>query len=398
MSILKKLIAIAVLAALAFAGYRLYTASKDTGFGENFAGSNGRLEATEIDVSSKLAGRINEILVDEGDFVTEGQLLAVMQTDVLEAQLGEANAQVIQAQAADAGAKAQIAVRLSDLNAAEANVRQRESELDQMRRRLDRSSVLSERGVITGQQFDDDETTEMAAQAAVASAEAQVDVARAGVAAAQADAQGTAAKIRAAEAAVRSIEADIKDSHLTAPRNGRVQYRVAQPGEVIAAGGKVINFVDLSDVYMNFFLPSDDAGRVAIGDEARIRLDAYPGIPIPAKITFVADTAQFTPKTVETRDERQKLMFRVKAKVDPSVLQEHLELVKVGLPGEAWVRLSRDAEWPEELRLRPVEQADPKTPQSTQSPQSPQSTQPAQPAQPAQPSPNAVPVNSNDDR
>lgn len=366
----RKLLPVILIAALALAGYAIYHASLDKGFGDAFAGSNGRLEATEIDVSSKLPGRIKEILVDEGDFVTEGQLLAIMQTDSLEAQLGEARAQVAQAKAAEASARAQIVVKMSDVNAAKATVEQRKSELDQTQRRLHRSSVLSEQGVITGQQFDDDETTEMAASAAVSTAEAQVEVSQAMAMAAEADAEGAAAKIKAAQAAVASIEADIKDSHLTAPRSGRVQYRVSQPGEVIAAGGKVLNFVDVSDVYMNFFLPSDDAGRVVIGDEARILLDAYPNLPIPAHITYVADVAQFTPKTVETKEERQKLMFRVKAKIDPKLLENYQKYVKTGLPGETWVRVERNAEWPEQLRVKQPDSTQPQpqaqTPTSAQ--------------------------------
>lgn len=350
---MKKIIALIVIAAIAFAGYKLYQSSLDQGFGDAFAGSNGRLEATEIDVSTKLAGRVQEILADEGDYVTTGQLLAVMQTDVLEAQLGQAKAQVIQAQAEEANAKALIAVRMSDVAAAQATVAQRQSELEQTRRRLDRSSVLSEQGVITGQQYDDDETTEMANQAAVATAQAQVDVARANVAAARAQAEGAAANVKAAQAAVASIEADINDSHLVAPRNGRVQYRITQPGEVVAAGGRILNFVDLTDVFMNFFLPAAAAGRVALGDDARILIDAYGDYPIPAKISYVSDTAQFTPKTVETREEREKLMFRVKAKIDSDILAEYIKFVKTGLPGEAWVRVDKNAPWPEALQVKP---------------------------------------------
>ena len=351
---LKKAIFIVVILAVVGAGYAVWNASRDEGFGPGFAGGNGRLEATEIDVSTKLAGRIVDITVDEGDFVTAGQVLAEMQTDVLEAQLGEARAQVVKARAAEASAAAQVDVRQSDLTAAQATVAERQSQLEQTRRRLNRSSVLSERGVITGQEFDDDETSEMAAQAAVASAEAQVGVARATVEAAKADLEGARATIKAAEATVASILADIKDSHLMAPRDGRVQYRIAQPGEVLAAGGKVLNFVDLSDVYMNFFLPSEQAGRVALGSEARLILDAFPDYPIPARITYVAQTAQFTPKTVETESERQKLMFRVKAKISKDVLANRLEMVKIGLPGVAWTRLDPSQPWPAKLEGKPI--------------------------------------------
>ena len=151
------------------------------------------------------------------------------------------------------------------------------------------------------------------------------------------------AAVDAAQAAIESIAADINDSVLKAPRDGRVQYRVAQPGEVLAAGGTVLNLVDLGDVYMTFFLPTAQAGRVAIGAEVRLVLDAAPQYVIPAKVTFVADVAQFTPKTVETAEERQKLMFRVKAQIAPELLRKHIEQVKTGLPGMAYVRLDRDS-------------------------------------------------------
>ncbi|EGE7982035.1 HlyD family efflux transporter periplasmic adaptor subunit, partial [Escherichia coli] len=150
----------------------------------------------------------------------------------------------------------------------------------------------------------------------------------------------------------RRIAADIDDSELKAPRDGRVQYRVAEPGEVLAAGGRVLNMVDLSDVYMTFFLPTEQAGTLKLGGEARLILDAAPDLRIPATISFVASVAQFTPKTVETRDERLKLMFRVKARIPPELLQQHLEYVKTGLPGVAWVRVNEELPWPDDLVVR----------------------------------------------
>src|SRR5262249_14291532 len=130
------------------------------------------------------------------------------------------------------------------------------------------------------------------------------------------------------------------------PRSGRVQYRVSQPGEVLSAGGRILNLVDLSDVYMVFFLPTVQAGRVAIGSEVRLVLDAAPQYVIPAKATFVADVAQFTPKTVETEEERLKLTFRIKAYIDPDLLRKHIQQVKTGLPGMAHVRIDPNVAWP----------------------------------------------------
>jgi HlyD family secretion protein len=139
---------------------------------------------------------------------------------------------------------------------------------------------------------------------------------------------------------------------LKAPRDGRVQYRVSQPGEVLAAGGRVLNMVDLGDVYMTFFLPTAEAGRVAMGAEVRLVLDAIPQYVIPAKATFVADVAQFTPKTVETEEERQKLMFRIKAHIAPDLLRQYIQYVKTGLPGMAYVQLDPDAQWPDKLKIK----------------------------------------------
>ena len=126
---------------------------------------------------------------------------------------------------------------------------------------------------------------------------------------------------------------------------------IAEPGEVLAAGGRVVNLVDLADVYMTFFLPEREAGRVAMGADVRLILDAVPQYVIPAKVSYVASVAQFTPKTVETESEREKMMFRVKARIDPALLREHMEQVKTGLPGIAWLKLDADVPWPDELAV-----------------------------------------------
>ncbi len=117
-------------------------------------------------------------------------------------------------------------------------------------------------------------------------------------------------------------------------------------------GGHVLNVVDLSDVYMTFFLPTNLVGRVRVGNEARIVLDAAPQFVIPAYISYVADVAQFTPKTVETKTEREKLMFRLKAQIPPDLLKQHIKIVKTGVPGVAYVLLDPNAEWPPNLAVR----------------------------------------------
>ncbi|WP_038212578.1 HlyD family secretion protein [Xenophilus azovorans] len=347
-----RLVAALALLALAAAGWYAWQRHVANGNDGAFLNSNGRIEATEIDVATKLAGRVDNILVDEGAFVKAGQVLAAMQVQTLEAQLREARAQRLQAVNAVASAQAQTAMRRSDKAALTAQVRRAEADLDAARRRLARSETLAKAGATALQTLDDDRAHAFGAEAALAAARAQAASADAAITAAQAQVVSAQSQVEAVEATLERIQAEIDDSQLKAPRDGRVQFRVAQPGEVLAAGGRVLNLIDLSDVYMTFFLPTEAAGRLALGAEARIVLDAAPDYVIPARISFIASAAQFTPKTVETASERQKLMFRVRAQIDRELLRKHLEHVKTGLPGEAWVRLDPSREWPARLALR----------------------------------------------
>ena len=303
-------------------------------------------------MAAKLGGRVQSILVKEGDFVTAGQPLAHMQIDTLEASHDEAKARHQQAVAAVATAEAQVAVRQSDRQAVLALVAQRQSELEAAQRRLARSQTLVREGASSDQEVDDDRARERSLQAAVVASRAQAEAAQAAITAARTQVASARAAVTAAQATVARIKADIDDSALVAPRSGRVQYRIAQPGEVIGGGGKVLNLVDLSDVYMTFFLPETVAGQLALGSEVRIVLDAAPQLVIPARVSFVASTAQFTPKTVETASERQKMMFRVKAQIAPELLQKHVQLVKTGLPGMAWLKLDANAPWPAHLAVK----------------------------------------------
>ena len=320
--------------------------------GVGFVSGNGRIEATDIDVASKFAGRVDAILVSEGQFVKAGQPLARMQIDSLQAQRDEAVARQRQAEQAVSGAQAQVALRESDREAVVALVAQRESELDAAQRRLIRSEALAKDGMATGQGLDDDRARVRSARAALAAAKAQVNAAQAAIASSRTQVDSAKANVAAAAATTARIDSDLTDSVLKAPRDGRVQYLVTQAGEVLGGGGKVLNLVDLSDVYMTFFLPETVAGRIALGSEVRIVLDAAPQYVIPAKVSFVASTAQFTPKTVETASERQKLMFRVKAQIDRELLLKHLQQVKTGLPGVAWIKIDPSAVWPDKLALK----------------------------------------------
>lgn len=313
-----------VLVAVAGAAAVMWWSSHRSSLAAGFSSGNGRIEATEIDIATKIQGRIVEVVAYEGDTVEAGQILARMDTKVLEAQLREAEAGVKRAQQASAAAAALMKQRAADCDLAE--------------KELKRSEELFREGGISREKLDQDLTKVESARAACAEARAQFEREKAG--------------IKAAIAQTERLKADLEDSILKAPRRGRVLYRLAEPGEVLPAGGKVLTIIDLTDVYMTVFLPETVAGKVAIGADARIVLDAAPDLVIPANVSFVSPRAQFTPKEVETRTEREKLVFRIKAHIDPQILKKHEPQVKTGLPGVAYVRLDPRVEWPEYLHVR----------------------------------------------
>ena len=315
-------------------------------------GGNGRIEATEIAVASKQPGRLRELLVSEGDFVKAGQVLARLQLDGLQAQRDEALARLQQARQAVATSQVQVAQALGNHQAVLAQVVQRETDLQMAQRRLPRTEQLARDGFLSDQALDDDRGKVRNLQAALSAAQAQARAAQAGVDAARTQVPAAQSNVQAMEATLQRIDGDLAESELKAPRDGRVQFLIAHPGEIVAGGARVLSLVDLSDVYMTFFLPETVAGRVALGSEVRIVLDAAPQFVIPARVSFVASTAQFTPKTVETASERQKLMFRVRAQIDRELLLRHIEQVKTGLPGMAWIRTDPQAAWPEHLAIK----------------------------------------------
>lgn len=325
-------------------GYYLNFTSADT---ENLLKSNGRIEATEIAVASKTSGRIKELFVDEGDFVEAGQLVATVASESLEAQLHQAEAVLRQAESAIVAAKSQLLQRQSEKAALEALLVQRNAELAAAKSRANRTGTLAETGSVSKQLAEDNDTLVTSAKTAVRSTQAQITAALAGIAAAEAQINSAESAVDAARATVARVQSELNDNQLKAPRSGRIQYRIAQSGEIVAAGGKVLSLIDVTDVHMTFFLPSALAGRIEVGSEVRVVLDAVPDVSIPAEVSYVADVAQFTPKTVETASEREKLMFRVKAKISPELLLKHKTKVKTGLPGVAYLRLDATLPWPD---------------------------------------------------
>src|SRR3569832_827750 len=276
----RMIIAGVLLVAGVAAAWILFSGSK---LPPGFAGGNGRLEANQVYVATKYAGRVLEVLFNEGDTVDAGQVVARMDTSALEAQLRQALAQIT------------------------------EAEVEQAR-------MLASRAELVG---------------------------------AQADATRTSASIDAAKATADRLRAEIKDAVLVSPIRARIETRLAEPGEVLAQGGRVFSLNDLSDVYMYVFLPESVTGKVPVGSEARIVLDAAKQYPIRAYVAFVSPMAQFTPKSVETAEERHNLTFRVKLQIPKERLRQYEALVKSGLPGMGYVRYDQQAAWPKGLQVNP---------------------------------------------
>jgi len=262
--------------------------------------------------------------VEEGSEVKAGQVVGRVSSPEYEAQLRAAQSNLEKAKQALAEAESLIDQRDAVLAAAKSD--------------FERGEQLVGKQIITQQTFDQRRRKYEGSQASVQGAIAQRDQA--------------GAAIKSAQAEVERIEAILHDLVLVSPRTGRVQYQLARNGEVVGAGGKVLTILDLQDVYMTIFLPAATAGRLEVGGEARIILDPVPQYVIPASVSFVAADAQFTPKTVETQEEREKLMFRVKLQLDAEVLKEYSRRVKTGIRGLGVVRTMAATAWPEDLQVK----------------------------------------------
>jgi HlyD family secretion protein len=289
-----------------------------------FAVANGRIEVERVAVATKYSGRVAEIRVNEGDFVTAGSVVAEMDVAELLAELAEARANERQAQEGIGKAEADIGIRQADLKLAEIE--------------LERATTLQKKNAGPAAEVD--------------RKRAQRDVAIASLKGSLATVEDTKAAANAAAARVTRLEAVIADMTLKAPTDGRVEYRLVKAGEVLAAGGQVATLLDLADVHMVVFFPTAVAGRVGVGAEARIVLDAAPEYVIPAKISFVAAEAQFTPKFVETKTERDKLTYRIKVEIGQDILATYRDYVKAGLTGNAYLQVDPQAAWPDYLAVK----------------------------------------------
>jgi HlyD family secretion protein len=307
----------AALAVVGFFGYR-YWKSQQSALPAGIASGNGRLEAKLVDVAAKEPLRVKEVLVEEGDLVKPGQILVRLDVTTLESQLAEANAQV-------AAAQQRIAV-------AQASISRRQSEIALAKIEADRARALVAERAGSQRELDVRNTNLETTQSALVEDQARL--------------AGAREDVQVARERVATIKTRIADATLMSPITGRVLYRLAEPGEVLAAGGKALTLVNLQDVYMEIFLPAAQAAAVKVGGDARITVDYLPGQAAAAQVSFVSPEAQFTPKQVETKSEREKLMFRVKIQVPGELVSQYVERIKTGVRGVGYVKLDDSATWP----------------------------------------------------
>jgi len=313
-------IVVVVVAAGAFFGWK-YLQSRKYAVPNGIASGNGRIEAKLVDATAKEPLRVKDILVDEGDLVKPGQVLVHLDTVTLDAQLAEANANVAAAQEQLSVVKAGISKRMSEVALAKIE--------------LDRSEKMLADRASSQREVDVRRTTVETSTATLAEERARLQTALQQVAVAQAN--------------VATVQSRINDATLVSPVLGRVLYRLAEPGEVLGPGGKALTIVNLDDVYMEIFLPAGEAAPLKVGSEARLTVDNQPGRSAPALVSFVSPEAQFTPKQVETKSEREKLMFRVKLQVPKSLVQNFIESIKTGVRGVGYVKVNPNVAWPEWL-------------------------------------------------
>jgi HlyD family secretion protein len=301
-----------------FAAWRQWKLAHQSPVPEGIVFGNGRIESVQVDIAAKYGGRIKEILAREGDLVKEGQVLVRMDTSELDAELAKDKATLAQNEESAAEVRTEITKNESQLKLAEVEYK--------------RSYDLLSRKAISRSEYDKYKTT--------------LDTARASLDGSNAKLKTANQSIGAAAAVVKRTEAQLEDAILKSPVAGRVLYRLAEPAEVVALGGKVLTLINLGDIYMEIYLPSQEAARVKIGADARIVLDARPEYAAQAKVSYVSPEAQFTPKQVETRSERDKLMFRVKLQVPPELILPYIERIKTGVRGVGYVRLDDAVAWP----------------------------------------------------
>ncbi len=340
---MKKQLIAGVLLALLLTAVIAYRGYAQNAYKHAPSGGSCTLEGTEAVVATKVAGRLVEVLVQEGDAVTAGQIVARLDCEDQQAVLASAEAREKQAEAQIALAEKGVLGAKDAAHAAAAQVAvasARTGALDVQRKKAERdrerASALAKSGAVSEVTLDGAETMEKGLEAEIKAATASVGAASL-AAKAQSASVGTAgaqvevarAGLEAAHAEARRAKLAVDECVLKAPRAGVVVDRLHEPGAVIAPGARVLTMIDLATVKATFFLPNAELARARIGAPAEVRVDTYPGRVFAGTVRHVASEAEFTPRNVQTREDRDRLVYAVEV-----VLENAAGELRAGMPAE----------------------------------------------------------------
>jgi HlyD family secretion protein len=297
-------------------------------------GASGTIEGTEADLGFQLGGRVAEVLVREGDAVRAGQILARLDQAELEARKSAA---VAQAEAARALlAELERGARPEELRQSQSSVAAAERRMQESESVLARTRRLFEGGAVSREALDHAETAHTVARAQYQQAREQHTLVNTGPRTERIDAQR--ALVRQANAAVAQVQATIDNASIRAPFAGVVTVRHREPGESTAAGAPVLTVMNTHDRWVRIYVREDQVGRIGIGQSARITSDSHPGKYFDGRVTFIASEAEFTPRNVQTAQERVKLVYAVKV----TIVGDQAMQLKPGVPADVVVSTNHD--------------------------------------------------------
>jgi HlyD family secretion protein len=288
---------------------------------------SGVIEGEAVDVSSRLSARIAEILVGEGQSVEAGDVILVLDCDEQQARLAEAEARLAatRAQATGAGAQATAAVNQSQaaratINASGASIAALDAQMAIAEREAERIEAMGDHASLSQRDRARSTATRLEAEARAARASRaattrQARAARASASAAEAQAESATQQILAMEAVVQSAGLLVEECNIRAPRAGTVERVYYERGELVMPGAVVARIVDPAFVRATFYLPNRDVDEAAVGASARVEADAYPDRAFEATVRRVGLEAEFTPRNIQTRTDRDRLVFPVEVRI-----------------------------------------------------------------------------------
>ncbi|MFI5201352.1 MAG: HlyD family secretion protein [Candidatus Kapaibacterium sp.] len=296
----------------------------------NIITASGTIEATDVNIAAKVPAQIVTLYIDDGTPVDSGSLIAVQDHSSLDIQLREAQAAVDQARAQLT--LTQQGARIEDIHSAEQGVTQAETNRKLAADELERTQNLVKGGAATKQQLDQEETKFRVAQSQLDQAEANLTKSR--HLARPEEITAATAHVDQLVAACDAIQKEIDDSYITSPLKGTVTHKVAEQGELVAQGATVATVTDLSSVYLMIYVTEEELPRIKLEQKVDVTVDGLPNKTFEGRVTYISPEAEFTPKNIQTKDDRVKLVFGVKVEI-PNPAGD----LKKGLPADAAVHI-----------------------------------------------------------